>query len=142
MYTIEINLPNLAKGAEVAIDGLGVFENGHTYYVSAEDAEIFRLRNTTHPSGEHDPADGFMTYETKQGPTLLQAFKGHPYITVMTEKAEDKLKREAKEKADAEAAATKSDTNSVPVVVDDAPVVTDPPVVDTSKSTNEKGGDK
>lgn len=73
MYKITLNFPNLAKGAEVQIAGLGVFENGYEYVVSDEEAEAFRVHNQV-VSTEVGKDDGSFTTTASPGPTLLQAF--------------------------------------------------------------------
>lgn len=44
-YTIYVNLPNQADGAEVEIDGLGIYANGEIYPVSDEEAGQFLIKH-------------------------------------------------------------------------------------------------
>lgn len=81
MYKMTVQLPNLPKGAEVAIDGLGVFENGYEYDISEEQANTFRARNAAQLFS-HDK-DGNLEVKTEQGPTLLQAYKKDDGIEVV-----------------------------------------------------------
>lgn len=71
MYSVTVDMPNLPKGEEVEISGLGRFENGKTTTVSKEEAEAFR---TFHQrvSYERDENGALITV-TEIGPTLLQA---------------------------------------------------------------------
>jgi hypothetical protein len=87
MYTVEVNLPNVAKGQPVEIDGLGTFVNGETAEVSEGDAQSFRQKHSTMRT-EYDE-EGRMTNTVEQGPTLSQAFKGNKNITVKKTKAGD-----------------------------------------------------
>lgn len=41
MYILEIEMPNLAKGTEVQIDGLGVFANGESHVIEEDAVEHF-----------------------------------------------------------------------------------------------------
>jgi hypothetical protein len=69
MYKITIDYPNMPKGQEVTIHGLGTFKNGSTTVVEKDDADMFRVyqRDTGLPDR-----------------TLLQAFQKSEYITVET----------------------------------------------------------
>lgn len=87
MYTMKIDLPTVAKGADVEIDGLGVFENGGEYEISDEEAQDFRAHHTTQ-TFEHDD-EGNLIVTQKQGPTVAQAFRGHKHITVTVVKGDD-----------------------------------------------------
>jgi hypothetical protein len=82
MYHLKLNLPNMAKGAEVEIDGLGVFRNGHEYEIEPHMAESFRNSHARSVPTFGD--DGSFTQERVLGPTLLQTFKDNPSITVTT----------------------------------------------------------
>lgn len=62
-YKISVDMPNLAKGAEVFIDGLGTFKNGESVVVSAEQVTHFR--------NAHGRVNDVGQWE--QGPTLGQA---------------------------------------------------------------------
>ena len=61
---IEFNNPDIPKGTEVTIDGLGILVNGETRVVSEEEQEQFR----THKKGE-------LVVEIEKGPTISQALK-------------------------------------------------------------------
>lgn len=87
MYTMKIDLPTVAKGADVEIDGLGVFANGSEYEISDEEARDFRAHHTTQ-SFEHDE-DGNLIVTQKQGPTVAQAFRGHKHIDVTVVKGDN-----------------------------------------------------
>lgn len=77
-YKVTVNMPNLAKGAEVFIDGLGTFKNGESAVVSNEQANLFR--------NAHGRVNDDGQYE--QGPTLGQAFGEGTGVTV--ERVSDK----------------------------------------------------
>lgn len=71
MYKITIDYPNMPKGQEVSIPGLGTFENGSTTTVTKEQSDAFRA------------------YQKDVGmpdKTLLESFKGAEYVTVVTTK--------------------------------------------------------
>lgn len=80
MYNIQFDLPNLAKGAEINIGGLGSFINGQSFNVTDEEAEQFRVFGTTYTS-ETDES-GFLTLTAVKGKNLREAFDGVPGITV------------------------------------------------------------
>ena len=89
MYKMTVDFPNLAKGAEVQIDGLGIFENGFEHTIDAELAQSYRDHHTT--IVEDFDADGTIVgRHTEQGPTLLQAFQNHNGITIASSKTKDK----------------------------------------------------
>jgi hypothetical protein len=67
VYQITIDYPNMPKGQEVSIPGLGTYKNGTSHAVTEEEAELFRAYQTD--TGMPDQ-------------TLLEAFKGHGYVTV------------------------------------------------------------
>src|SRR5262252_2650878 len=46
-FRLKFDNPHAGEGAQLAIHGLGVFENGKTYDVSDEAAEQFRRMNST-----------------------------------------------------------------------------------------------
>jgi len=84
MYEMTIDMDNLAKGADVEVDGLGLFKNGETVEVSDEDAENFRLR---HQRVEHTfDEEGKLHVEVSPGPTLLEAFRGVDGVEVSVKK--------------------------------------------------------
>lgn len=68
-YEMTVDLPNLPKGVLVQIVGLGSFENGNTYEVTAEEARVFRSRHSV---------------GSEQGPTLLQYCKSMHGVEVTT----------------------------------------------------------
>lgn len=45
MYTLSLDLPNQAEGAEVEVDGLGLFLNGTDNDVSEADARQFAVKH-------------------------------------------------------------------------------------------------
>lgn len=81
MYKMTVDFPNLAKGAEVQIDGLGIFENGYEHTISDELAQSYRA---AHPKTVDEVDDDGELVERKleQGPTLLTAFKDSLGIVV------------------------------------------------------------
>jgi hypothetical protein len=80
MYSFTINRPGTAPGTELQIHGLGLVKNGQTTFVSNEDAERFRAMNATLETEIDD--DGVTVASQVKGPTLLQAFKNDPDVTV------------------------------------------------------------
>lgn len=46
-YKLSVNHPNLPKGGEVMIPGLGTFKNGETVEISDERAEAYQAANGT-----------------------------------------------------------------------------------------------
>jgi hypothetical protein len=71
VYKITFDYPNMPKGQEISVPGLGTYRNGSTTFVSKEEAEAFRV------------------YQVDVGmpdKTLLQAFQGSDYVTVETAK--------------------------------------------------------
>lgn len=62
-YKVSINQPNLAKGTEVFIDGLGTFKNGYSRVVP--DSQVEQFRNA------HGRVNDKGVFE--QGPSLAQA---------------------------------------------------------------------
>lgn len=84
-YTVKVNDPALPDGHEVEVPGLGVFKNGSTRQISEEQAEYFRDVNSQLVDVETDdrPAwTGAAAVERQRGPTVLQAFKDHPVVSV------------------------------------------------------------
>lgn len=98
MYDMTLDLPNLAKGAEVEIDGLGLFENGYTYEIPADLADTFR-RKHQRLEGEYNK-QGRFEGTIVHGPTLLEAFKNHEGIEVAVHKEEKSPKNDDKSKGD------------------------------------------
>lgn len=91
-YKVELDLPNVGKGVEVYVDGLGILENPGTYEVSQEEADAFRVvhQKVTY---NQDPDNGLVTStDVELGPTLLEYFKGKEGVKVTktkdTKKAE------------------------------------------------------
>jgi hypothetical protein len=70
-YVVTVDMPNLPKGEEVTITGLGAFVNGEATVVDEETENAFRVANQTSTS-THDE-DGFQTLEWALGPSLLEA---------------------------------------------------------------------
>ena len=109
MYKITFDLPNLAPGAEVEVNGLGRFENGKTYVIDDALAETFRTFHQVLET-EYDEVptnDGGITnvprYVPKPGPTVLQAFENTEGVTVQTytpKKAEGDPKGDEPKKGD------------------------------------------
>jgi hypothetical protein len=84
-YKVTVNDPAVPKGAEVEVPGLGVFPNGSTTQVSEQEAEAYRDNNAVLADVETDdrPAwTGAAGVELRRGPTVLQAFEGHPVVSV------------------------------------------------------------
>ena len=85
MLAIRFALPNLPKDGEIDITGLDViFKNGHTYKISDEAAEAFRVRNSRPVVSAET---GNTVYEP--GPDLVEAFKANEYITVSEVKPQE-----------------------------------------------------
>lgn len=80
MYTISIDLPDLPKGTDVDVDGLGTFENGSVNDISDELAESFRTHHATIDTklGE----DGSHQNSIVLGRSIEEAFADNPNITV------------------------------------------------------------
>lgn len=86
-YKVFVNDPALPDGANVEVPGLGVFANGSARQITEEDAENFRAVNSQLVDVETDdrPAwTGAAGVELRRGPTVLQAFEGHPTVSVET----------------------------------------------------------
>jgi hypothetical protein len=81
MYAVTVKMDNLPRGAEVQVHGLGLLKNGSTTQVNDADAETFRQMNSTQDS-HFDETTGTLVTDTMVGPTLLQAFKDSPNVTV------------------------------------------------------------
>lgn len=86
MYELKLNLPNVGRGVEVEIDGLGTFKNGTTVEVSKAQAENFRQRNMVTEFETNDK--GELQSKFKPGPTVLEAFRDTEGVDVV--KAETK----------------------------------------------------
>ena len=87
MYKIQIDVPNLDKGALVELDSLGIYENGSTVEITEEQAEAFRVRNQTSTTTYTENGDRKVVYE--KGPTVLRAFRSTAGITVTKETGSD-----------------------------------------------------
>lgn len=86
-YKVTVNDPALPDGHEVEVPGLGVFANGSTRQLSEEDAEYFRVVKSYLADVETDdrPArTGAAGVELRRGPTVLEAFRDHPTVSVET----------------------------------------------------------
>jgi hypothetical protein len=84
-YSVKVNDPALPDGHEVEVPGLGVFKNGSTRQISEEQAEYFRDVNARLVDVETDDRPAFTgaaATELQRGPTVLQAFKDHPVVSV------------------------------------------------------------
>jgi hypothetical protein len=84
-YKVIVNDPALPDGHEIEVPGLGVFENRSTRQLSEEDAEYFRDVNARIVDVETDdrPAwTGAAGVELRRGPTVLDAFRDHPTVSV------------------------------------------------------------
>lgn len=84
MYTVKFDFPNLPKDGEIDITGLtGIFKNGHTYKISAAEAEAYRVAHQ-HPVVSADTG----VTEWELGRTLLEAYKDVEGVTVQVAKQE------------------------------------------------------
>lgn len=81
MFTLTLDLPNLPKGGDLEIDGLGTFQNGSSFEISDEQANAFSTKDSTLKTTTHE--DGKLSNVIVPGRTLVEAFKDHPYITVV-----------------------------------------------------------
>lgn len=73
-YELTIDMPNLTKGAEVEIPGLGVFKNGSTTVLEDEQVATFRTYNRAYGEMVVDEETKMtMPSEVTLGPTPLQA---------------------------------------------------------------------
>lgn len=93
-YKLKLDLPNVGKGVEVYLEGLGVLENPGEYEVSDEEADAFRV---THQEVTYhqDEETGTVTHTTVEpGPTVLEYFEGREGIEVSVLKAKPKKKTE------------------------------------------------
>lgn len=104
MYKISFDFPNLAKGTELEIGGLGRFKNGGTYEVSDEDAQNFRVHNqhleTVVVEPEDDDDEPTERVDIVLGKTLEDAFDEHPHVHVESVKAKPANKPDDKPKGD------------------------------------------
>lgn len=87
-YELTIDQPNLPKGELVQIPGLGTFENGHTYEVTKQEADSYRVYHTRQVPKE-DKDGNIVGSDVELGPTLLQAMKHSRTVHVVTHKEGD-----------------------------------------------------
>lgn len=80
MFTISIDLPDLPKGIEINIDGLGMFENGSSYDITDEEAYGFQVKHQSIQSVTD--SDGHTNNTLVLGPSLDEAFAKHKHIKV------------------------------------------------------------
>jgi hypothetical protein len=102
-YELSIDMPNLAKGAEVQIAGLGTFENGSSYKITDEEHDSFRRYHGSIQTVTSE-ANEILGSELALGPTLIQASENMYGVSVKQDKPEteaQKKKREEKEAAEA-----------------------------------------
>jgi hypothetical protein len=95
-YAVTLNQENLPKGAEVAVQGLGLLENGKTKTFTEEDNDVFRQLNGSLVDNTDEKGNRVEGTHFELGPTILQAFKNHPYVTV--EKVEETESAKTEEK--------------------------------------------
>ena len=76
-YRITANYPNVGKGQELSIAGLGTIKNGQTAEVTKEQAAAFKI---------------FQRDLGMPDRTLLEAFKGNEYVEVETADVKDSSK--------------------------------------------------
>lgn len=97
MYKVTLNLPNLSQGAEVELDGLGIFKNGEEKLVSKDEADAFRVKHTTVHT-VFDDEGNYVGERFDSGPTLTEAFKSNRWVEVEVVKAPTKKELEAASK--------------------------------------------
>lgn len=97
MYKLTLDFPNLTKGAEVQIDGLGIFKNGEEHEIDDALAQDYRNHHSR-VVDELDDDGEVIGRKMEQGPTLLQAFQDSAGVTVSTAASS---KRQAKSATDA-----------------------------------------
>jgi hypothetical protein len=86
-YDITVDLPNLPKGAEVQVNGLGILLNGETTFVSEDAANHWREMNVDLQQ-EYNDKGQLVTTVNKSG-TLLQTLGKVDGLTVSTAEADD-----------------------------------------------------
>jgi len=69
-YDVTVDLPNLPKGAEVQVNGLGILRNGETAFVTQAQADHWREMNAT-LAHEYDDKGQLVT-KTVKSRTLAQ----------------------------------------------------------------------
>lgn len=87
MFTITIDLPDLPKGTEVDIDGLGTFENGGSYDITDDENYDFQVRHQT--ISTVTSGAGHVSNTLVLGPALDEAFANHKHIKVEEAKSKD-----------------------------------------------------
>jgi hypothetical protein len=152
-YKLELDLPNVGKGVEVYLEGLGMFENPGEYEISDEQAEEFRVAHQV-VTYHQDPDNGLITStDIEPGPTVLQYFKDREGITVSTpKKATTKKAAAPQNKVPEDEDPGTVDEDDVPDVIPDGgpqsegspdPVVSEADKSAGDGSSNEnKGGDQ
>lgn len=77
-YEVKVDRPGARRGEELEIPGLGIFKNGSTRVVDPVQAQTYRDLNPSPvvPDDEGNFVGG------EQGPTVLQTFEKHDWITV------------------------------------------------------------
>lgn len=84
-YKVNVNDPARPDGDVIEVPGLGVFKNREDAEVSDEQAEFFRAyhaRMVDVPTDDRPAHSGAADVELRQGPTVLEAFKDHPTVSV------------------------------------------------------------
>src|SRR3954453_15612338 len=77
-YSVKVSFPNMPKGQELLINGLGTFENGSTAAVSDEEAETYRAYRASAGLGDVTLTEAFKDNEN----VSVTATKGNPRSTV------------------------------------------------------------
>jgi len=94
-YKLELDLPNVGKGVEVYLDGLGIYENGKDYEITDEQANAFRVAHQV-VTYHTDEETGTVTHTTEEpGPTVLEYFKDREGVSVSTDKKSEPAKKAA-----------------------------------------------
>lgn len=91
MYKLKMDNPALPSGTEVQIHGLGFIKNGREEIIDDDRAQAFRGMNQRQETVSVDESGTIV--QSVDGPTLLQAFKDHPFITVEVYKPEKAKKQ-------------------------------------------------
>jgi hypothetical protein len=108
-YELSINMPNLAKGAEVQIAGLGTFENGSTYKITDEEHDSFRRYHGSVETAIDEETNESLGSELVVGPTLIQASDNMYGVSVKKAKPETEAEKKKREEAEAAAEAEKKE---------------------------------
>src|SRR5215208_6904264 len=101
MSSVRVNHPNLPRGADVEIPGLGVFKNGSARQVDEEQVENWRWYNQRAVEVGDRPEDGVAAVEYQRGPTLKQAFENVDYIEVLDDEPRKESPKTEKSKESA-----------------------------------------